>query len=97
MTLLDLLDTLAARLVAYAAALAALGWLVRKGWKLLRKIDNILRVAQAIMAEMKPNGGNSMRDAVNDVRTKLDAHLTEHAKATTVVNVGQTSTAPPAG
>lgn len=48
-----------------------------------------------IEAELHPNGGGSLRDAVNrtenelaELRAQFTAHLAEHAKAPMVFNVG---------
>lgn len=91
---LDWLKEISGWLVAIAAGLGALGWLLRRGWRAFKKIDQVLDLVELVEKEMRPNGGNSLRDKVNEVHTKLDAHLNEHAKAPVQVNVTQ---APPAG
>lgn len=84
---MELLETLAGKLVALAAGLAATAWLVRGGWRTFKKIDKIWAALQFVEKEMKPNGGKSLRDTVDRLETSLASHLNEHAKAPVQVNV----------
>ncbi len=92
---MDLLETVAGKLVALAAGLAAAIWLVRGGWRAFRKLDRIFRIVEFIEKEMKPNGGKSLRDTVDRLESSLTSHLNEHAKAPVQVNVGAMPAPPP--
>lgn len=83
----DLLETVAAKLVALAAGLAALVWLIRGLWRMFRKVDRIIEIVEYVEKEFRPNGGNSMRDKINSVDSKLTNHLNEHARQPVQVNV----------
>lgn len=60
-------------LAAVVAGLVALGWLTRKLWKMFKRFDRILELVELVEKEMRPNGGSSLRDAVNSTNAKLDA------------------------
>lgn len=51
-------------LASITAGLTALGWLVRRGLKVARQIDALHDLAQY---ELKPNGGGSIKDKVNQI------------------------------
>jgi hypothetical protein len=93
--ILDQLKEISGWLVAIAAGAGALGWLIRKIWKAFKKIDRLIELAELVEKEMRPNGGNSLRDKVNEVHTKLDSHLNEHAKAPVQMIVNQAPAAAP--
>lgn len=93
---MDLLETVAGKLVALAAGVAAAVWLSRGVWRTFKKIDRIIEIMEWIEKEFKPNGGNSMRDKLNSVDSKLTNHLNEHAKAPVQVNVAVPPQQPPA-
>ena len=69
-------------IVAIAAALVALGIIwryivrpvvhgTRSAW---RTIEDVGEAVAFVKAEMKPNGGSSMRDAINRIEAKVDNH-----------------------
>ena len=69
-------------IVGIAAALVALGIIwryvvrpvisgTRKAW---RTIEDVGDAVAFVKAEMRPNGGSSLRDAVNRIETKVDNH-----------------------
>jgi hypothetical protein len=69
-------------LVGIAAGLVALGiiwrYIVRPAWHAVANgIKTAARVEKAVVtieAEFKPNGGSSLRDAVNRIEAKVDNH-----------------------
>jgi hypothetical protein len=69
-------------LVGIAAGLVALGiiwrYIVRPAWRAVANgIKTAARVEKAVVtieAEFKPNGGSSLRDAVNRIEAKVDNH-----------------------
>lgn len=113
--LLDLLDTASGRVIAWGTAAGILAALLRWGWRLTRKfhrmadqflgdpdrgIPSLPDRVGAIEKEMRPNGGSSLRDAVDGVRSEVGAvrheladHKAEHARNPVTVNVGTSPTA----
>lgn len=56
---------------------------------MFKRVDRLLHLVELVEKEMRPNGGSSLRDALDSVNSKLDAHLGEHAKAPVTINVAQ--------
>ncbi|MFI0406570.1 hypothetical protein [Actinomadura sp. 3N508] len=60
-----------------AAAVAAIGFLLRGAWRTNRRF---VRIADAV-TELSPNSGHSIKDTVDRIETKvdgLDERLTQH-------------------
>lgn len=88
MTIKDLSDFVI-YLGAFAAALSAIGYLLyRVAWRpfvrtLKAELGATRETAEAVHAEMSPNHGTSLRDAVDRAEVKLDsldARLTDHIR-----------------
>lgn len=81
------IERFAGWVVLGVAFLSALGWLWRRGRAMLRKIDKKLdelrAVADFVRAEMVPNHGSSLRDAVDRLEKGQKA-TTEGQQATEV-------------
>jgi hypothetical protein len=56
-----------------AAALVAIGTLLRGAWNLNRRIV----VIAGAVRELAPNGGSTMKDAVTRTERKVDEHTTQ--------------------
>lgn len=59
-----------------AAALVAIGTLLRGAWNLNRRIV----VIAGAVRELAPNGGKSIKDVVTRTEEKVDAHASELAE-----------------
>jgi hypothetical protein len=62
----------------YAVALAGVGGFLRILWAANRRIHKIIDVLDFMEAEMKPNHGSSLRDAIDRVETGLTEHIKYH-------------------
>lgn len=72
---------LAAMLVAVAAGLTALGIITRYVRKAWRSVTRVHHTIERVAAEFQPNGGGSMRDAIN----RIEASLGEVTERVTVI------------
>lgn len=69
-------------IVRLAAALVALGviwrYMIRPAYRgivaAFRTVDRVEKAVAFVEAELKPNGGSSLRDAVNRIEAKVDNH-----------------------
>lgn len=87
-------------LATLGATLLAVTYAIRKGYRLVRAVEKILEsveqhgsmleqqnaVLEEIRKEVRPNGGGSLKDAVNRIDTRvrtleaaLPQHMREHA------------------
>jgi dihydroorotate dehydrogenase len=62
--MLDEVSTWSEALLAGAGAVALV-------WAVMKRIYRMAKNVETVLAEMKPNGGGSMRDAVNRIETDL--------------------------
>lgn len=65
------IETLAAPIVALVAGLAALGWLLRRGW---RFVTLSVHAFETIQHELRPNSGSSTYDLVRTMKAQADVH-----------------------
>lgn len=61
----------------------------------VRGRPGVMERLDRIERELHPNGGSSLRDAVNRVEAKLQGHLDTHQQQPVQVNVGVPPTANP--
>ena len=64
-------DNLGERIVLAAAALGALLYLARMIYKAVKFAQRIERVVVSVEEQLYPNGGSSLRDAVNNINHHL--------------------------
>lgn len=60
--------------VVVGAAAAAVGAALAFGWRYAIRPE-LRRQMEGVMKELLPNGGGSLRDAVDRIERRLDAHL----------------------
>lgn len=78
---MPLIGEYAQTVVAAAAAAAAIGITVRKGWPVVKSVARAVLTLEKIYDEFQPNGGSSLRDAVDEIRGVQKAQSTQFAIA----------------
>lgn len=63
----------ATTLVAIAAALTAIGVILRYLRRAWRSIMRVHHTVEAVAAEFRPNGGSSLRDAIDRIERRVHA------------------------
>jgi phage-related minor tail protein len=61
-----------------AAVIGAAGILFKKVVAVVRFFQRLAVTMDVVATELKPNGGSSLRDAVNRIETRLDDHIEHH-------------------
>ena len=64
----------------YAVALAGIASGVRLWWKANRRLHRIIDVLEFVEAELKPNHGSSLRDAIDRLERDLSDHIKYHIR-----------------
>jgi hypothetical protein len=65
------IDSLGERIVLAGAAFAAVIYLARMVYKAIKFAQRIERVVHSVEEQLYPNGGSSLRDAVNAIQHHL--------------------------
>ena len=65
-------------IATYSVAIAGIGGLLRAAWAANRRLHRIIDVLDFMEAELKPNHGSSLRDAIDRVEKDLADHIKYH-------------------
>ena len=69
---------IASNIATDVVALAGIGGLLRVWWKANRRLHRMLDVLDFVEAELKPNHGSSLRDAIDRLEKDLREHIEYH-------------------
>ena len=78
----DMFDSAGERIVLAGAAVAALIYLARMTYKAIKFAQRIERVVHSVEEQLYPNGGSSLRDAVNAIQNHLGIPVNQPNKDT---------------
>lgn len=59
-------------------AIAGILGLIRVWWKANRRLHKIVDLLEFVEAELRPNHGSSLRDAIDRLETELSDHIAYH-------------------
>lgn len=67
---MELVTDYAAYVIAISGALSAVAVVVKKGWPVVKTLARAVITLDFIASELRPNGGTSLRDKVDEIYTR---------------------------